>query len=249
MPISAICEYCHREYSDRPTRMSGRRHCSQDCRAAHETMRLSSRTAKCLACGKEFFIKQVVKGKNRFCSRACVDTQRQGTVEERFWSKVERGPDCWNWRGTIRENGYGVFSLKTNKSRFTSAHRTAWLISGFEIPEGMCVLHRCDNRKCVRPDHLFLGTSADNNQDRARKGRSASGVNHPFNKRPETIKRGSLHPMAKWTEDDVLKILALLRSGENQSYISRTLGIPRGIVNQISRGKAWRHVSRLPTAS
>lgn len=86
---------------------------------------------------------------------------------ERFWSLVDRSGECWNWTGrTFR--GYGVFSANGTSYR---AHRVAFLISADDLPDGLCVLHRCDNPSCCRPDHLFLGTYADNSHDMVAKGR------------------------------------------------------------------------------
>ena len=97
---------------------------------------------------------------------------------ERFWELVDRrGPDeCWMWRGE-RKGGswdYGVLYLisRTDGShREVRAHRFAWELEHGEIPEGMCVLHHCDNPPCVNEEHLFLGTNADNTQDCLLKGR------------------------------------------------------------------------------
>jgi len=87
----------------------------------------------------------------------------------RFWAKVEKTEGCWLWRGAARR-GYGAFSPQHGTTR--PAHRVAWeLANSAPIPDGLCVLHRCDNPPCVRPDHLFLGTKKDNAQDAIRKGR------------------------------------------------------------------------------
>lgn len=95
---------------------------------------------------------------------------------DRFWGRVIKGDsdDCWLFSGSGTPNGYG--RLRDERRGSTLAHRFSWEIHFGPVPEGMNVLHRCDVRRCVRPDHLFLGTQADNMADMVAKGRSWSHI-------------------------------------------------------------------------
>jgi hypothetical protein len=94
----------------------------------------------------------------------------RGPLAPRFWAKVRKGDGCWEWQGATR-HGYGtVWVAEAGGMRL--AHRIAWELTNGPIPDGLLACHHCDNRVCVRPDHLFLGTYADNAQDMSRKGRA-----------------------------------------------------------------------------
>ncbi len=90
--------------------------------------------------------------------------------EERFWAKVEKGGGCWLWKGGVSPNGYGKFSIRPHRFMY-SAHRIAYELVNGPVPDGMFVLHTCDNRLCVRPEHLRLGSQKDNLLDAVKKGR------------------------------------------------------------------------------
>jgi hypothetical protein len=103
------------------------------------------------------------------------------TPEERFWAKVNKAGECWLWEGTGVPAGYGTISIGGIR-QYT--HRVAWQFAHGPIPAGMLVCHTCDNPRCVREDHLFLGTVKDNSQDMLRKGRhrpyAGGGKNRRF---------------------------------------------------------------------
>lgn len=107
----------------------------------------------------------------------------------RFWAKVDKSGDCWIWTANCTSGGYGQFQYSYKQPR--QAHRVAWELELGPVPIGLDVLHHCDNPPCCRPDHLFLGTDADNVADRTRKGRTA---------------KGSQNAGAKLTEQQVLEI-------------------------------------------
>lgn len=110
---------------------------------------------------------------------------------DQFWAKVDKsGPvvreelgACWNWTGALYKEGYGAFSVH-RKAR--GAHRVAWEMEHGPIPPGLFVCHRCDNRRCIRSTHLFLGTQADNIADCRAKGRLSRGSVHGASERAKT---------------------------------------------------------------
>lgn len=95
------------------------------------------------------------------------------SLAEKFWPKVEKAePDgCWEWKANRDRGGYGRMTVAGTPRKIDSAHRVAWQLTNGPIPDGLWVLHRCDNRGCVNPAHLFLGTRTDNVRDMMAKGR------------------------------------------------------------------------------
>lgn len=114
---------------------------------------------------------------------------KRGTPAERLWRAVRRGkPDeCWEWMKFVNSHGYGMLAILTVKGRRPIlAHRLSWIISHGD-PGTLCVLHKCDNRKCVNPAHLFLGTRPDNTRDMIAKGRQKWPQFRPFCKRGHSM--------------------------------------------------------------
>ena len=161
-------------------------------------------------------------------------------IEDRFWDKVHRIPDgCWIWAASRTSQGYG--QVNANR-RPTVAHRVAWELSYGPIPDGLFVCHHCDNRACVRPDHLFLGTAADNGADMARKGRSMAGDRNPSRLYPDRIKRGEQLPHTKLTEDGVRQIRRLHATGYTYDQLARMFSVKKMAICDAVNRKTWRHV-------
>ena len=98
---------------------------------------------------------------------------KKDTTKSRFWAKVKKSDGCWEWTGALTRVGYGHFFMGHRNDQRQGAHRVSWAIHNGPIHNGLHVLHRCDNRRCVRPSHLFLGTNQDNQQDCLDKNRNA----------------------------------------------------------------------------
>jgi HNH endonuclease len=138
----------------------------------------------------------------------------------------EPNSGCLLWTGrTVKE--YGVVSIG-NTSFY--AHRLAYEQAYGPIPDGLCVLHKCDTPPCVNPAHLFLGTKRDNNRDKIQKGR-------------QWTPKGIAHGCAKLTEDDVRKIREMVLSGMTHREVAHCFGITRKNVGYIAQRKTWKTVS------
>lgn len=152
-------------------------------------------------------------------------------TQRRFWAKVDkRDPDdCWLWTGSVLRSGYGMLAVK---GKGTLAHRVSWGIHNGPIPigegwHGVCVLHRCDVRNCVNPNHLFLGTHAENMRDMEAKGRG---------RQP----RGEKTAPAKLTEGDVLEIRRRYASGGwTQTELGDEFGVSQAAISLIIVGRNW----------
>jgi hypothetical protein len=121
------------------------------------------------------------------------------------------------------------------------AHRFSYEISNGPIPPGMMVCHHCDTRACIRPSHLFLGTQKDNIQDAVSKNRMARGTRHGSHTKPETLRRGMGHGMAKLKDDEVIQIRQLAGSA-TQEAIAKLYGVSQFKVSSIIRRKTWAHI-------
>ena len=157
------------------------------------------------------------------------------TVQDRFWAKVEKGDGCWEWKGAIKNTGYGVFQIGTwGASKIIKAHRYSWELSNGKIPDGLWVLHKCDNRKCVRPDHLFLGDAFANMSDCAAKGRLGSQIH------PEARPRGASHWKSTLTQEEVDLIRERRKKGERTKDLAEEYGVGRHTISNVVLFHTWK---------
>lgn len=149
------------------------------------------------------------------------------SLEERFWGKVEKSAGCWIWTATKNRQGYGRIRSSGKTAR---AHRISWELANGPIPDGMDILHRCDNPACVNPAHLFLGTDDDNMRDKENKGRGNHAV-------------GMVHGRSKLTADQVREIRRLYSTGQYlQRELGKRFGVHQTTIGYICRRESWAHI-------
>lgn len=158
---------------------------------------------------------------------------------ESFWQDVNKTTDpdgCWEWMGYIGAHGYGALTYQNKSWR---AHRLSYILTYGELPitndsHGTCVLHKCDNRKCVNPSHLFAGTQADNLRDMRNKNRQWI---------PEGL-IGSKNNASKLIEKDIPLILKMSNQGMSTQAIANEFNVSKVCIHFVVTGKTWTHVNR-----
>lgn len=183
----------------------------------------------CPTCSVIFY---TYKRDQRFCSLEC---KRREPVDARLHKKTNRNSgvirynltECWEWTGSTGSHGYGTIY---GDGRYWLTHRLAWFLIYGEDPD-VHVLHKCDNRKCVNPDHLFLGTDADNVRDMCAKGR-----------RVQADLRGDQSHFAKLTRAEVLGIREAYSGGAAVQQLAAKYSVSRDTVSRIVHRKSWANV-------
>lgn len=156
-------------------------------------------------------------------------------IRDDFWRWIEIDANgCWNWTRAITSRGYGHFSLN---GKIISAHRFAWELIYGPINDDLCVLHKCDNRRCVNPDHLWLGTKSENTLDASRKGRR-------YIIPKSVMRRGENHGLAKLTNSQAIEIYQRY-DGQRGSIakLAEEFGVCIQTVSNIVHGKGWKSVT------
>lgn len=144
------------------------------------------------------------------------------TYEDTFWSKVRKSDGCWEWLAAKNGNGRGAVSFR---GKMDLAYHVAWILTHGEIPDDLYVLHRCDNPGCVNPDHLFLGTQADNIADKVAKGRQA---------------RGADYSNARLTQAQAEEIRTRYQAGGISTYqLAREYGVSQQTTHRIVAGRSY----------
>ncbi len=145
------------------------------------------------------------------------------TLAARFWAKVDKSDDCWEWTGHTNPAGYGMIAAADGKR---TAHRVSYELEHGSIPQGACIRHSCDNPRCVNPAHLIPGTTQDNVNDRVTKGRSKNLA-------------GELHANSKLSAREVKEIRA---SSLSLGELSAIYGIAKPTVCKVRNNQSWKHV-------
>lgn len=145
---------------------------------------------------------------------------------DRFYDKVMPEPNtgCWLWLSTTNWKGYGQFWIN---GKYQMAHRISYLWNVADIPDGLLVLHTCDNPSCVNPDHLRVGTNQDNMTDRNKKNRQA---------------KGNFHGNRKLIDEDIISIRSMIDSKIPLRQIANAFGVTRRNINDIKNKAIWNHI-------
>ena len=157
-------------------------------------------------------------------TQGCVELSESN--KQRFWRHVDQSGKCWEWKASLTASGYGKFKID---GKSVQAHRVAYQISTGKSAEGFLVTHTCDNKKCVNPDHLRLGTHSSNAIEAYERG-------------PLALRKGELHHRAKLSAQQVVEIRNLYKSGIGYKKLAKKYGVDRVSIRSIVKGELWKHV-------
>jgi hypothetical protein len=210
----------------------------------------------CENCKKSYKSKIGYNVNGRFCCAKCwyewvkknPKTHHQYSEEERllimkrkFEEKVIRKEGCWDWKGYCDPCGYPRFGIgRYEKIR---GHRVSWILHKGPIENGKYICHHCDNPRCTNPDHLFMGTPKDNEQDMTDKGRRVTVLGRLGNRNKRPTTTGEKNPGAKLKEKSVIEIKKRLKMGVTKRRIARDFHVGITTIGRIERGETWKHIT------
>lgn len=190
-------------------------------------------TVSCESCGREFQFNacpsNVRLGRGRFCSKTCQIAWQRVPLRTRFEKHIGPTTDtgCILWMGTISEGRYGVIHAGGKDSPRIYAHRLAYEIANGPIPDGMSIMHSCDNPRCINAEHLSPGTITDNMTDKIHKNRQA---------------KGEVVASSKLTVAAVREIRERHAGGDAATHLARDYGVSIRCIGKITKRDTWRHV-------
>lgn len=206
----------------------GGKYCSRTC---SQSARRTSVDSFCDRCGATFKVKpsKIANGRGKFCSRKCKADYGLAHTSTPLAERLQKGlgtataNGCLEWTGLRPEGRYGTISSGPPEHKMLRTHRVAYEIAYGPIPDGLHVLHKCDNPPCCNPEHLFLGSHDDNMKDMAAKKRSP---------------HGEAHPHAKLTAEQVEEIKNRVNAGELHREVAADLGVDKTTVTRIVNGQS-----------
>jgi len=205
----------------------------------------------CVTCGKEFeFYQSKGRPVPRFCSHKCrghtgfipggkfrllnaTPEEKLERLRKSFEKNVIRQEGCWGWKGSVAKGGYPVMTCRKACGP-DRGHRASWVLFKGEIPLGLFVCHSCDNPICTNPDHLWIGTHKENNDDKMKKGRQ--GIIKP------PYKSGSQNGASKLNEEQVMEIKKLISMGNSCYSLGKKYGVSKQTILRIKNERNWKHV-------
>ena len=195
----------------------------------------------CAICGDNFLVSQyeIDKGRGKYCSGKCRSIGNIRPVDERFWAKVDKSNNggCWIWiggkLGRLKHGGFW------DGKQMTYAHRVSYEFVNGPIPEGKEIMHICDNPACVNPNHLMLGSHAENMLDAKTKGRTSGGFHFVHE---ENRSLGEKHGQSKLTDNDIREIRQKYDSGIKVNELARQYGMGHAQIGMIAHRRAWIHI-------
>ncbi len=142
----------------------------------------------------------------------------------RFWEQVDKRGSCWLWIGPMNHKGYGAFAARLGGQKYWRSHRFSWALHNGQNPGNDMVIHSCDNRWCVNPDHLTVGTALQNEHDKIQKGRNTRG---------EVVNGAKLTP-------DIVRLIR--RGGRSDGAWAKKYGVHPTTIRNARIGKKWAHI-------